>query len=228
MPEHAKHSDSTEPTQISWESERSSKPERPSIAKNLNPEALIERPRRVLVALALFAVAALGAVAIVVRGLLVIEDMRAKIVDALPTDITDDYTTDGVERAATVLLFIAAALIVVLLAAQALTLSTFIRRRSGAARVTFTILGVASIAAIGVWLVIRESTTRSLWIGAAACLFIVLAAALVCTPRVTRWLRQGEERRRIVLADAAAHPEAEAEPAPEAKSKSKSGSKREA
>ncbi len=194
-----KHS---EPAPISWEAERRNLPERPAVSSNLNAETLIARPRRTVVAAILFVVAALAVLASIVNGVLMLETLRTNIVTALPDDITTEYSEESVQQAATVLLAIAAALLAVVLIVQAMSLNTCIRARSRAARVTFSVASIAMILAIGIGLVLREPSTWDVALSATASCLVLLATVLICTPPVTRWLRQSEERRTIVLADA--------------------------
>ncbi|MGO3148366.1 MAG: hypothetical protein ACTIJ6_11915, partial [Leucobacter sp.] len=76
------------------------------------------------------------------------------------------------------------------------------RRRSRAARVTFSVTSIATLLAIGVGFVLRDPSTWDLALSATASALVLLATALICTARVTHWLRQSEGRRVIVLADA--------------------------
>lgn len=195
----AKHPD---PAPISWETERRNLPERPAVLSNLNAETLIARPRRTVVAAALIVAAALGALTSIVGGWMTLDALRAYLVTALPDDITTEYSEESVEQAASVLLALAAASLIVALVVQAMSLSTCIRARSRAARVTFSVASIAVILALGVGLVLREPSAWDFALSATACCLVLLATVLICTPRVTRWLRQSEERRTIVLADA--------------------------
>ncbi|MGO3148266.1 MAG: hypothetical protein ACTIJ6_11380 [Leucobacter sp.] len=194
--------ENTSQAPISWEAERANLPERPVFSSNLNAETLIPRPRRTLIAAAAFVVAALASVATIVSGVLALDELRATIVSALPDDITTEYSDESVQQAATVLLAVAAAILLVALVVQALSLSVCVRRRSRAARVTFSVTSIATLLAIGVGFVLRDPSTWDLALSATASALVLFATALICTARVTRWLRQSEGRRAIVLADA--------------------------
>src|SRR5699024_2550174 len=135
---------------ISWEAERANLPERPAFSSNLNAETLIARPRRTLVAVLILVLAALAGIAIIVSGVLALEELRANIVSALPEDLTSEYSNESVQQAATVLLGVAAAALVAMLTVQAVSISTCVLRRSRAARATFSVASIATILAIGI------------------------------------------------------------------------------
>lgn len=184
---------------ISWEAERLTAPSRPALASSVPEEELIERPRRIAVAVTLVCLALVAVGAFIALALMRLDEVRAGILEALPSDLADDYEEADLERAATVLLAAIAVVLVVVLLSQLFAIRALSVRRSRPARATYIVLTVISFAVIALAVIVRDGDTGDLALGTSAALAVILAAALITTPRVTRWLRQSEERRTIPL-----------------------------
>ena len=187
-------------TPISWEAERLTTPSRPALASSLPEEQLIERPRRIAVAVALVCLALVAVGAFTAFAFMRLDEVRAGILEALPSDLADDYAEADLERAATVLLATIAAVLVIVLLAQLFAVRALLVRRSRPARATYIVLTVISLAVIALAVIVRDGDSVDLALGVSAALAVLVTAALITTPRVTRWLRQSEERRTIPLA----------------------------
>ncbi|MGO3735020.1 MAG: hypothetical protein ACTJFR_07740 [Canibacter sp.] len=186
-------------SELSWDVQRTTAPERPELVSTVPDEELIARPSRIWVAFVFVILAVLAFAAVTALAALRIEDLRESLVGALPDDLLDDYPEDDTNRAAYVLLgsvggFGALLTLIHLLSTLSLTFG-----RSGAARVMLVTTVVIFIPVSVLSTIVREDTTMALLVSAIAGVCLVTAVILVCTPRVTRWLRQSAGERSTPL-----------------------------
>lgn len=192
--------DSSPDARVSWETEREGIPERPGFASSLPEEQRIARPRRFIVALALACLAALLVAVAVIVGALQFETLGSALIDALPDDISAEYSTADIERAVSVLLATLAGLSLLCALLQVLTVRTLVARRRLGARVTYVIIVVLTLAVLAVGVLVRETDAFDVALVGGAALCMVVAAVLAFTPSASRWLRQPEERRSLPIA----------------------------
>lgn len=185
-----------EPT---WESARTTVPERPAIESNLPEEQRIPRPRAVPIALGLVIVGMLCLAAMIVLSVLGFDGIRDAVVDALPEDIADDYDGSDIERAANIMLIVLYAAGAVLACGQLLSVRTVLVRRSVIARTVFVIFTVLAIPVALLILIVGSGGPYDAPLIGGFLAASLVAAVLLCMPRVTRWSRQTEERRKIPL-----------------------------
>lgn len=194
--------DSSPDARVSWETERAGIPERPGFASSLPEEQRIARPRRLAVALVLVCLAALLVAVAVLVGALQLETLGNALIEALPDDISEEYSAADIERAVTVLLAAIAGLSLLCALLQVLSMRTLVVRRRPGARVTFLILVVLTLAVLAVGVLVREADALDLALAGGAALCMLGAAVLAFTPSASRWLRQPEERRSLPIAAA--------------------------
>ncbi len=187
---------SDEPT---WESARATVPERPTIESNLPEEQRIPRPRVVLIALGLVIVGTLCLAAMIVLSVLGFDGIRDAVIDALPEDIADDYDGSDIERAANIMLIVLYSAGAVLACGQLLSVRTVLVRRSVIARTVFVIFTVLAIPVALLMLIVGSGGPYDAPLIGGFLAASLVAAVLLCLPRVTRWSRQTEERRKIPL-----------------------------
>lgn len=192
---------SEEQKRISWDAERAGAPKRPEFASGLPEEELIDRPRRVVVAVALALVAAAVLLFGVVTAAMGFAELRDGLVEALPDDLREDYEAEDQELAASVMLIVTGALAVLLALLQLLAVRALAGRRSGAARIAFTVFVVLSVPVTLLAFILREGGALEAALTGVALVALVLAVLLVCTPRVSQWLRQSEPHRTIPIAE---------------------------
>lgn len=188
----------------SWEEGRVSAPERPALVSNLPEERVLPRPRRVLVACVLVLAAAAGLLGATGFAALQFGEIRDALITTMPADVIEDYADDDTKLAANVMLGATAGLLLVSTLGQCVAIGSLVRRRSAAARVLFTVVAVLGAPLALLSAIVREAGSLDLLVVAVTATSVLVAAGIVCTPAVTRWVRQREPRRTIPLADAAA------------------------
>ena len=186
---------------FSWDTEREGAPERPVIPTNLTDEPLMPRPRRVFVAF--WFVLAGGAIfiALTVIAALRLEEILGTLTEAIPDDLTEDYTEDDIERATYVMLAAASALSLLLFLFQLLAASTVLRRRSAGARVFYVVVTLVHIPVTIVSPILRDGHTSDLVLSGIGAACYLIAAVLLCTRRVSTWLRQEEQAMPVPLTE---------------------------
>lgn len=190
-----------EPT---WETARTTVPERPELVSNLPEEHRIPRPRRLRFACCLVLAGALCLAVVIALAAADLEALRDALISALPDDVADDYDEPDLERAADALLLVLAGAAVALMAGQLLGLRALLARRSAIARIVFVALSVLAVPVALLVLVVaagdgHEQRPPAVVLVGAFLLASFAATVLVCQSPITRWLRQSEERRRIPL-----------------------------
>lgn len=201
MAEHARERDAVGP--LSWDEERERAPERPAFVSSLPEERFMPRPRRVLVACIMALIAAVGVLGATALAALQFAEIRDALVEAMPEDVARDYADDDTRLAANVMLGAAGGLLLLSTLGQCLAIRSLTFRRSAAARVLFAVIAVLGAPISLLSAIVREAGSLDLVFVAATTVCVLVAAGLVCTPAVTRWVRQREPRRTIPLAEAA-------------------------
>ena len=183
----------------SWEVAREGAPARPAFETNLPETMFTPRPKRVIVAFVLVALAALTIIVMTGLGALQFDALRDAMIEALPDDITSDYDEADIERAAVVILAAIGALSLIISIGQLLTARALAFRRSVTARVVHIVMLVLSVPAALLALIVREAGMLDMLLTGTALGIFVIAAIMVCTPIVSVWLRQSDEHRTIPL-----------------------------
>lgn len=183
---------------ISWQVGRSTVPTRPAFSSSLAPEERIERPKRLRWAVAAYGVGALATLAFTGFGALILDDVRSAITTALPDDLSTEYSAESIERAATALIAAVGAILVLLLIFQGLSLRAFLSRRSTTGRTVYCVTAICMmpVLVLGVMLAAYETSVASAAVTAIA---LTASVTLALSSRVTRWLKQSEERRTIPI-----------------------------
>ena len=185
----------TEPdTGPSWDVDRRSAPQRPSLTTNFTPDPPRARPRRVMVALWLVLAAALIFVVLTAIAGWRFGDVRDAVIAALPADLEEDYTDAEVRRAARVLIGALAGIGLVLTLVQVFTMRSITRRPNTSSRIVFVIAVILYLPVAGIGSSIRSLGRYDLPLTALAVLCLLAATALVCTRAVSHWWRQPERR----------------------------------
>lgn len=200
----AEHGREQDPVALpSWDEERVRAPERPAFVSNLPEERFLPRPRRVIVACILVLIATVGVLGATAFAALQIDQIREALIDAMPADVIEDYADDDTALAANVMLGAAGGLLLLASLAQCLSIVTLTLQRRAAARVLFVVFAILGAPISMLSAIVREAGTVDLALIAALALCVLAAVGLVCTPAVTRWVRQREPRRTIPLAQVA-------------------------
>jgi len=157
----------------------------------------------VIVACILVLIATVGVLGATAFAALQIDQIREALIDAMPADVIEDYADDDTALAANVMLGAAGGLLLLASLAQCLSIVTLTLQRRAAARVLFVVFAILGAPISMLSAIVREAGTVDLALIAALALCVLAAVGLVCTPAVTRWVRQREPRRTIPLAQVA-------------------------
>lgn len=187
-------------SRVSWETEREGIPERPGFAWGLPVEERIARPRRLVVALVLACVAVLLVAAAVLVGALQFETLGKALIDALPEDLSVEYSAADIDRAVLVLFGALAGLSLVLALLQALSMRTLVTHRRPGVRVTCLVFVALTVAVLAIGILVREADALDLALAGGAALSMLVATTLSFTPEASRWLHQPDERRSLPIA----------------------------
>ena len=184
--------------QPSWDAERAKAPKRPEFASSLRDEELIDRPRLAIVALVFAVLATAVCAAMAIAALADLDGIRESLVAALPDDLRETYEQEDQEAAASVMLGSVGVLGGLLIVVQLAAMWNVVIKRSRGARTGHTVFAALLLP---VTLLAAALASAELLLAAAAVGCLVIAVVLSWTPRVSRWLRQGDPRRTIPIAD---------------------------
>lgn len=186
-------------TGLSWDAEKIDAPVRPSYVSSLVDEPFIGRPRRVTVALLLVVGALVAFVAVTVGAAFRFDEIQVGMVQALPDDLTVEYTETDTQKAVYVLVGAAGGLGLLLTLMQLLSVRKVATRRSAGARMLFVLTVLLFLPVGAVSYAVRNGGVADLVVSTISVALLLAALVLVCTTKVTRWLRQSEPRRSIPL-----------------------------
>lgn len=191
------------PPRLSWDSERAEAPSRPRFETSIIPEEKAPRPTRVGYAFVLVILASLTFTTLTAIAAIDFESIRASLSSTLTAELRDDYSAEDRSLAVSILLSATWGAMLLLSLIHILSAQSVMLKRSTAARVVLVasiliFLPVATVSAS-----LQGASNLDLAISAVAAAFLCLAAVLVMTPTVTRWLRQsdGPEKQPLIPHD---------------------------
>lgn len=185
----------------SWDVAREEAPERPELPASLVEPPTLDRPRWLIAAFAFVLASAAVWVVATVLAALRLEEITGTLLDALPTELAEDYGAADRELAVQVLLGAAGALGFVLTLAEVLSARACVVRRSSSARITFLVVALLSLPVTLITPALRDGGTVDTALSGAIAVLLLGAAVLLCLPATSRWLRQSEEKGPTPLAE---------------------------
>lgn len=185
---------------VSWDAGRASAPPRPKVEAGTVPTPeLIERPQRIVIAIALVVTALAILVIAAITTANNYESVRESLVTIIKTELDEEYARDDMMLAVNVLLAVSWGLAILVALVQLLNAIAVWTRRSRSARNTFVIVTIVSQVTTGLTILLRDAAGVDLLIGGVGMMITLIAASLLVTPRVALWLRQADRRERKPL-----------------------------
>lgn len=186
---------SNKQTGLSWDAVRTEAPERPSFLPRISEETFVGRPKRTVVAFLFVLLAVLSFIVVTAMAALRWDEIQDVLLNAMPDSLRDDYSDSDAERAVRVLLAAIGGLGLVLTLGQVLSASSLLTRRASSARVVLVVCTVVHLPLSFIAVTVRDGGLLDIVLSSVAAACLVVAVALVCTPVVSHWLRQNEQRR---------------------------------